>query len=421
MAGTLQEPRAPRRYIRVDISPRIIAWVVGLAVGGWLLVKLREIVVVIVVALMLVGTFAPAVSAMERRGIRRHWGVLLLLLGLVIGLGLFGLLTVPPLVHQVSSLVSQAPEFRERAVGWLERHRFLAPLAHSLQAGESSGWVSKAAGYVLKYSEDAALLVGYAVTTLVLALYLLADKDRVRGAFFAVLPRRYHLRASRILINLGTIVGGYIRGQVITSVLMAVFTFALLSIVRVPNALALAVFAGITDVLPFVGGLLAITPAALGALTRGVPAALIVVAAMVLYQEFESRVIVPRVYGHVLRLPAIAVLLALLVGGTLGGILGALLALPIAAGIRMAARELRVELPGVAVEDRGLRERDERAERAYARRTEGSNAKESATVAVKMAEEIRHEDAEKKEDETEATEVPITGGYSSDEHAGDGR
>lgn len=422
MGGTLQNPQAPRRYIRVDISPRIIAWVVGLGVGGWLLLKLWGIVVIVVVALMLAGTFAPAVAWMERRGIRRHWGVLLLLVGLVIGVGLFGLLTVPPLVHQVGSLVSQAPEYRERAVGWLGQHRFLAPLARSLQAGEGSGWVSKAAGYALKYSQDAALLVGYAVTTLVLALYLLADKDRVRGAFFAALPRRYHLRASRILVNLETIVGGYIRGQVITSVLMALFTFTLLSIVRVPNALALAVFAGITDVLPFVGGLLATTPAALGALTRGVPAALIVVAAMVLYQEFESRVIVPRVYGRVLRLPAIAVLLALLVGGTLGGVLGALLALPIAAGIRMAARELRVELPGAAVDDRGLRERDERAERAYVRRTEGAPPKEAAAVAVKMAEEIRHEDAlKKKEGETEAAEVPITGGYSSDGHAGDGR
>ena len=56
------------------------------------------------------------------------------------------------------------------------------------------------------------------------------------------------------------------------------------------------------------------------------------------------------------------------------------------------------------------------------RRTEGAPPKEAAAVAVKMAEEIRHEDAEKKkEDETEATEVPITGGYSSDGHAGDGR
>jgi predicted PurR-regulated permease PerM len=418
MAGTLQNPQAPRRYIRVDISPRIIAWVVGLAVGGWLLLKLWEIVVIAVVALMLAGTFAPAVGWMERHGIRRHWGVLLLLLGLLVGLGLFGLLTVPPLVRQVSSLVSQAPRYREQAVGWLEQHRFLAPLAHSLQSSGDSGWVAKAAGYVLKYSEEAALLVGYAVTTLVLALYLLADKGRVRGALFALVPRNYHLRVSRILINLEIIVGGYIRGQAITSVLMAIFTFALLSILRVPNALALAVFAGITDVLPFIGGLLATTPAALGALTRGVPAALVVVAAMVLYQEFESRVIVPRVYGRVLRLPAIVVLMALLVGGTLGGILGALLALPIAAGIRMAARELRVELPGETVAAPELRERDERAEQAYERRTEGAPAKEAAAVAVKMAEDIRHEDAE---EGSEPAEVPVTGGYSSDGHAGDGR
>jgi AI-2E family transporter len=143
--------------------------------------------------------------------------------------------------------------------------------------------------------------------------------------------------------------------------------------------------------------------------------------AMVLYQEFESRVLVPRVYGRVLRLPAIVVLLALLIGGELMGIIGALLALPIAAGIRMAVHELRVELPGEALANSGLRERDERAERSYERRTAGAPAKDAAAVAVRMAEDIRHEDAQEHGDA--ATDVPITGGSQQDahdEHAGRG-
>lgn len=405
-----------RREIRVDLSPRIIAWVLGLALGAWLLLKLHEVVLVVVVALMLAGTVAPFLEALERRHIHRHWGVVLLLLGLVVGLGLVGLLTVPPLIHQVGELAAQAPAYREKLAGWLEGNRLLAPLAHSLRFNASSGLLSRAAHYALTYSEKAAVLVGYGVTALVLAVYLVADANRVRGAVFALIPRAYHLRASRILVNLETIVGGYIRGQVITSVCIAVFTFALLSVLRVPNALALAVFAGLTDVLPFIGGLLATTPAALVALTRGLPAAIIVVVAMVLYQEFESRVLVPRVYGRVLRLPAIVVVLALLIGGELLGIIGALLALPIAAGIRMAVHELRVELPGEALEHAGLRERDARAERTYERRTAGAPAKDAAAVAVEMAEDIRHEDAREHGDA--ATDVPITGGHPPDAHDG---
>ena len=55
--------------------------------------------------------------------------------------------------------------------------------------------------------------------------YILIDRDRLRGGLFAVVPRSHHVRLSRVLMNLETIVGRYIRGQVLTSVLMSVFTF----------------------------------------------------------------------------------------------------------------------------------------------------------------------------------------------------
>ena len=67
---------------------------------------------------------------------------------------------------------------------------------------------------------------------------------------------------------------------------------------------------------------------------------------MLAYEEFESRFLVPRIYGRALRLPSSVVLVALLAGGTLMGIVGALLALPVAAAMRMLVDELRVELPG---------------------------------------------------------------------------
>src|SRR5262249_11495623 len=158
------------------------------------------------------------------------------------------------------------------------------------------------------------------------------------------------------------IVGGYMRGQVITSVAITVFTFGVLSAFRVDDALALAMFAGLTDVIPFVGGYIAGAPALSAASSSGRGARGPVAALRVAYQEFESRILVPRVYGRTLRLSPAMVLLALLIGGTLLGILGALLALPIAAGAQMLVRELRVELPG---DDAGIdkaRARDEKVE-----------------------------------------------------------
>src|SRR4029077_7470327 len=183
-----------------------------------------------------------------------------------------------------------------------------------------------------------------------------------KGILYALVPRHSHVKLAKILIELKTIVGGYMRGQLITSVAITIFTFALLTAFKVEDALALAMFAGLTDVIPFVGGYVASAPAVLSVSNRGTAAILIVAAAMFLYQEFESRILVPRVYGRTLRLSPALVLVALLVGGTLLGILGALLALPVAAGMQMIVRELRVELPGEHIAE-SVRARDNKAER----------------------------------------------------------
>jgi predicted PurR-regulated permease PerM len=210
-------------------------------------------------------------------------------------------------------------------------------------------------------------------------------------------------------MNLETIVGGYLRGQIITSVAIGIFTFGLLSITRVPNALALSAFAALTDVIPFVGGLLATTPAVLVALSRGSVVTTIVLIAMIGYQEFESRVIVPRVYGRALRLSSAVVVIALLVGGKLGGVIGALLALPIAAALRMLIQELRLDMPGDDTDDPRMRARDARAERTYAREAAGASPEEAAAVATEIANEIREADAAAGKNPTETPLAPGKG------------
>jgi predicted PurR-regulated permease PerM len=162
----------------------------------------------------------------------------------------------------------------------------------------------------------------------------------------------------------------------------------------VPNAMALAVFSGVADVLPYVGALLSIGPMVLAALGRGPVVVAVILLTMLAYEEFESRVLVPRIYGRALRLPSSVVLFALLVGGTLMGLLGALLALPVAATVMMLIEVLRVELPGQQEQmgDVELRVGDERAEEEYERRTEGVPAEQAAAVAVEMSVDRRRED-----------------------------
>ena len=158
--------------------------------------------------------------------------------------------------------------------------------------------------------------------------------------------------------------------------------------------MALAVFAGVAGVLPYIGALLSIGPMVIAALARGPVVAVVVLLIMPAYEEFESRVLVPRIYGKAMRLPSSIVLFALLAGGTLMGMPGVLRALPVAATVMMLIDELRVELPGETefVESAALRRKDARGEKEYELRTEGMHARQAAAIAVEMSDERKKEE-----------------------------
>lgn len=381
------EERSTRMpLMRIELSATTFVLAIAGIACVWLFLKLWAVLLVVVVALMIVGSLNPFVAQLEHRGLRRAHAIATIFFALFAVAALFAVITVPRFIAQISELLERLPQTQAALADRLDRSALGAPLAKSLRDAQSAELVASAERFGLAYSAKIMEVCAYALTSLFLALYFIVDRDRMRGTAFALIPRSYHVRVSRILLKLETIVGGYMRGQVITSVMLAVFTFTVLSIARVPNAIAFSIFAGIVDVLPYVGALLVCGPAFLAALSRGTSVAIAVLVALAVYQEVESRFIVPRIYGKVLRLPAATVMIALLIGGKLLGILGALLALPIAAGIRMIIAELRVELPGEEVDDSEVRERDEEQEHLFEQRAAGAPAVEAAAIATEMAE-----------------------------------
>jgi len=382
-----------KSVVRFEIAPGTIGLILAAIAGVWLLRELWVLGLLVVVALLFAGTVNPLLEWMESRGLKRTLSLILLFCASVLVASLLLFLTVPPLVEQLAEMVHGAPADREQLIALLSKQAFTLPLAHAVQNAGLEQTFARIESYLLGYSSQAVKGLGYFLTTFVLSFYLLTDGKRTQGVLYAIVPREYHMRLARILHNLETIVGGYMRGQLITSAAIAVFTFVLLVICKVPNALSLALFAGLTDVIPFVGGFLAAGPAVLSALPRGVPVAMVVLVSMSVYMEFESRILVPKVYGHVLRLSPTAVLLALIAGGTLLGVMGALLALPIAAGLQMILEELRVEMPGDDSDDRGARARNAKTEATYERMSAGSTAPEAGQIARNLAHEIRDADA----------------------------
>ena len=389
--ATPPAPPAPRRSI--EISPRTMLVAAAIIGGLWVLVRLWPVLLVVSMALIVVGTLNPVVGALQRRGLGRGTAVASTFLTLLAVLTGLALVTVPALWAELSRVMHDLPDWQTRAATWLERSTFTTPLAQSIRNADPGKLVVGSSREAVELSSRFGARLGYLGTTIAIAVYMLVDPERSQGALYAIVPRQYHVRLARVLLNLETIVGGYMRGQILTSAAIGVYVAALLTAFRLPNAVAFAVFAAAADIIPFIGGALTLVPIVLAALPHGTTVTIALVVLIILYQELENRVLIPRIYGRVLRLSAISVTLALLVGGQLLGILGALLALPLAAGLRMIVAELRVELPGQPAGSAETRARDERAEETYEALTKGAPAEEAAVVAVAIADEIRKRNA----------------------------
>ncbi len=337
-------------------------------------------------ALILVGTLNPFAASLQRRGFNRPLAVVTVFLGLLAILGLFLLLVVPPLLSQIAALWAAAPAMQSHFADQLARRPLTQAMADPVRHFQPAALLAKHGDEVVAYSAASAVGFGIAGTILALAFYILVDPTRHLDLLFAIVPRAHHVKTATILGKLENIVGGYMRGQVITSGAISVYVLGLLWAFGIEAPIPLALLAGLADVLPFVGGLLSATPAALVALAHGPRVALAVFGAILLYQEFESRVLVPRIYGKALRLPPSAIVVALLVGGSLLGIVGALLALPVAAAIVMLTEELRVAMPGLTV-DPTRKKRDERATMDYEERSAGAPAGDASEIAAAVASE----------------------------------
>lgn len=371
--------------ITIELSVRTLLKVAVAVFACWLAIKLWVVLLVLVIAQMIVFALERPVEWLEHKGWKRAYALTAVFGGLfLLSVGFF-VLTVPPLIAQVGKIVKDAPSHQEHVYRWVEAHPMIARATGPVRQADPSGAIRSAANYAVGVAPGALAVVAYGLTALFLAIYFMADRDRMRGAVYALVPRAWHVRFARVCLRLETIVGGYIRGQAITSALMGTFLFTLLSLFRVPNALAIAALGAVGDIIPYVGVLFTILPASLAALSKSTGTAIAVAALCAGYQEFENRFIIPRVYGRVLRLPSAAVLVALLVGGVLGGILGSILALPFAAAIRMLVEELRLALPGDDTPSDELRVRDEQIEREYKEKASQRSPHSSAQIAVDLA------------------------------------
>jgi predicted PurR-regulated permease PerM len=315
-----------------------------------IVVKLWPVILMAIIAVLIAVLFDPLVIWLEGHRVRRGVGITLVAIVLFGTVVVFLVVLVPAMSGQLGELSEQLPQIAQRIA------RAFPPAAPMLQGIQA--WPQKMAPPQIRIWLERGLIAGeYAVAglatvifVLVVAVYLLVEGERAFEWLVSFVPAQQRKRARTTAHEIGGVILAYMRGNVITSIICAVYVFVVLTALRVPVPLLLAVLAFVFDFVPVVGTIAMTVPAALLALVVSPLRALLVIAAYLFYHLIENYVIIPRVYGTQMRLSTLTVLLAIVVGGTLLGVIGAVLALPIAAAYPIVERIwLREHLPSDTV------------------------------------------------------------------------
>ena len=317
---------------QLELPWRTIVRVLLLLASLWLAVRLWEVAVQLLIALVLAAALEPAVRWLQRRHLPRSLAVAAVAVGILGGLALGVTLLLQPLIDESRAFADELPAYVEDGRSLLEDN---SDLYARLQSGAQSASADPTIllGGVLEVGQG---LVGAVTTTFVVVvftIYILLDGTRIYAWLVRYARADTRDKLDRTIPEVIKVINGYVVGQLFTSAVFGVFTFVLLSLLDVPQPLFLAGVAFVADAIPIAGVVIATVPAVLLALTVSPTAAIAVLVAYLIYQQIENYVIVPRVYRSTLQISSFAVLVAVLIGGTLLGILGVLLALPAAAAV----------------------------------------------------------------------------------------
>jgi predicted PurR-regulated permease PerM len=334
-----------RARVEVSISVTTILLVAAVVGVAWALTSVANVLLVIFVSVLSVAVLLPVVNVMERR---LHWSRALsstaLVLGTVLVLGALVLVLAQAVGDAMSGFSADLPrildevkhsdvgDFINGGSGVLETLR--------QHAGDITKGVGKASGGVVDVGLSAFGAVALFFSMIFLTLFGLVDEPRMREGIAGLLYRDQRERVGRVASRIVSTTSRYMLGNLAISVICATVYGITAKILGLPYPLALAVVAGLLDLIPSVGATIAGVIIAIVALSVSLEALVAFAIVMVVYQQLENYTLQPTIIGKAARVSGYTVLASVLTFGALFGVVGAIIAVPLAAGLQIVAEEL---------------------------------------------------------------------------------
>jgi len=305
---------------------------------------LRDIVLIVLTAVVIASAMEPGINWLGRYRINRIFSVILIYLAVALAFFAVLFFFLPPLVNDAVNFISRLPaalatfNLADATHGLIPN--FSAAFSSSDILGSISSTIAATTGGV--FSTLSAFFGGISsfILIVVFSFYFSVQETGVDDFLRVVTPAQHQAYVLNLWKRSQQKIGKWMQGQLILGVIVGVLLYLGLTILQVPNALLLAVIAAVFELIPVFGQILAAIPAIAVAYTGGtilgdgVTGAVTVLFLYVIIQQFEAHLIYPVVVKKVVGVPPLLVILALLVGAKLAGFLGILLSVPIAGAVQ---------------------------------------------------------------------------------------
>lgn len=331
------------KFKDLETSTQVILKVVLIGLGLAFLWTIREIIVLLLFAIVLAAAMEPLADYLHKKRIPRGASVIAVY---VVVIGLVGLVistVIPVVIEQGRVLVSDLPS---SLVKLETQYPALGSVFGKDAVGEfvKGAFTGSGEGGVFSRTVDVFNSVFGVITVLVISFYLVvAQQKGTKELVRPLVPLHRQEQVMQLITKIQRKMGLWVLGQIIVSLAIFIFTYIGLSILGVKYALVLALIAGILEVVPYIGPTLSAVPALFVALLQSPPLAVGVLILYILVQKSENYILLPKVMEKTVGVSPLVVVLSLLIGFKLAGVVGLLLAVPLAGALVSVIEEFRGE------------------------------------------------------------------------------
>jgi len=308
-------------YRKIEISHKTIIFTVVFLLSLWLLYLIKDVILTLFVALLVMAILNPLINRMARFRVPRSLSVLIcyILLFGIFALGIAGV--IPPLVDQTSSFVTDLPTY----LGNLGVNRVVSDQVTN-QLIAQLGAVPE---QIVKISVSVFSNLFSVLGVLVLGFYFLMARNKLDDQLATLFGQEKREDISKLIDSLETRLGGWARGELALMLIIGVADFVGLTLLGIPFALPLAILAGLLEIVPYFGPIISSVPAVVIGLSISPLMGLATIALAILIHQSENYIFVPKVMEKSVGVTPIVTLIALTIGFRLFGVVGALISVPV--------------------------------------------------------------------------------------------